>query len=102
MTENDGTPLYIGKAATKQRVIGDTLWAGGLRARYHCAVKVLDASMAGTGRFIYIAKVDSRKASEIERQLIYENKPKYNENDKSKTPQTSLTLFHKGKSPKLK
>ncbi|MDA8143080.1 MAG: hypothetical protein M0T81_03770 [Thermoplasmatales archaeon] len=90
------------KAATKPRVKGGTLWAGGLKARYCHDWTVLDASMKGTGRLIYIAEVDSRKASGIERQLIFENKPEYNENGKTKTPVTSMTLIHKDKPPKLK
>lgn len=102
LAENDGTPLYIGKAATKPRVKRDTLWSGGLRARYYQAVKVLDASMAGTGRYIFIAEVDSRKAGGIEKQLIYENKPEYNENGKTKTPLSTMILIHKGTPPKLK
>lgn len=102
LAEKDGTPLYIGKAATKRRVKGGTLWAGGLRARYYHDWTVLDASMKGTGRHIFIAEADSRKASGIERQLIYENKPEYNGNDKTTTPVTSMVLIHKGTPPRLK
>ncbi len=102
LAEKDGTPMYIGKAATKTRVKGDTLWAGGLRQRYYHDWTVLDASMKGTGRLIFIAEVDSRKASGIERQLIYENKPEYNENGKTKIPLTSMILIHKGAPPRFK
>jgi hypothetical protein len=58
--------------------------------------------MKGTGRHIFIAKVDQRKASAIEKQLIYENKPAYNENGKTTAPKTSLVLTHKGTRPKMK
>jgi hypothetical protein len=58
--------------------------------------------MKGTGRHIFIAEADSRKASGIERQLIYENKPEYNGNDKTTTPVTSMVLIHNGTPPKLK
>ena len=102
LTEKDGTPLYIGKAATKRRVKGGTTWSGGLRQRYYHDWTVLDACMKGTGRHIFIAKVDQRKASAIEKQLIYENKPEYNENGKTTAPKTSLVLTHKGTRPKMK
>ena len=102
LAEKDGTPLYIGKAATKRRVKGGTTWAGGLRQRYYHDWTVLDACMKGTGRHIFIAEVDQRKANAIEKQLIYENKPEYNENGKTTAPETSMELIHKGASPKLK
>lgn len=102
LAEKDGTPLYIGKAATKRRVKGGITWSGGLRQRYYHDWTVLDACMKGTGRHIFITKVDQRKASRIEKQLIYENKPEYNESGKTTPPKTSLMLIHKGARPKLK
>ena len=102
LAEKDNTPLYIGKAATRTRVKGGTAWSGGLRQRYYHDWTVLDACMKGTGRHIFIAKVNQRKASGIEKQLIYENKPKYNKNGKTTAPKASMILFHKGTPPKLK
>ena len=102
LAEKNGTPLYIGKATSKVRTKGGTTWSGGLRQRYYHDWTVLDACMKGTGRHLFIAKVDPRKGGRVERQLIYENKPKYNENGKTTTPKTSMILIHKGTSPKLK
>ena len=102
LADKDGTPLYMGKATSKVRTKEGTTWSGGLRQRYFHDWTVLDASMKGTGRHIFIAEVIPRKAGEVERQLIYENKPTYNENGKRTPPKRNLILIHKGNRPKLK
>ena len=99
LAEKNGKPLYVGKAATKRRVKGDTPWAGGLRARYYHDWTVLDACMEGTGRSIFIAEVDPKNARLVEAQLIYENQPKYNTNSKASPPKSSMVLKHSGVKP---
>ena len=57
--------------------------------------------MEGTGRNLYIAEVDPEIAEDIEKQLIFENQPKYNKNGKINPPEISLNLIHQGNSPKF-
>ena len=99
LAEKNGKPLYVGKAATKRRVKGDTPWAGRLRARYYHDWTVLDACMEGTGRSIFIAEVDPKNVRHVEAQLIYENQPKYNTNSKASPPKSSIVLKHSGVKP---
>ena len=101
--DEHGKPLYIGEATQKRRTKNGTLWAGGLRARYHGAMNVLNASMEGTGRSIYIARVESRdQGKAIEAKLIFENDPIYNTNQKKKAPESPLSLKHTGHHPRFK
>lgn len=100
--DSDKTPLYIGATTQKLRKVKGTLVAGGLRARYFHDWTVLDACMEGTGRSVYIAKVQKFQAFKVEHQLIFENKPKYNTNQKENPPKVMYNLIHKGKSPKFK
>ena len=101
LAEKNGIPLYIGQAARKRRYKNGKLWSGGLRARYNNAVAVLDASMAGTGRQIFIAEVEQKLAKKIEKQLIYENKPEYNLIGKINPPKENIKMIHQGTKPKL-
>ena len=98
----DRTPLYIGATTQKIRKVRGTLFAGGLRARYFHDWTVLDACMEGTSRSVYIAKVRKDKAFKVERQLIFENKPKYNTNLKENPPKIIYRIAHKGKVPRFK
>lgn len=103
LADRDGKPLYIGKATQERRTINGKLWAGELRARYHGAMKVLNASMKGTGRSIYITRVESKERGKvIEAQLIFENAPIYNDNQKKNPPENRLDLKHSGTHPKFK
>lgn len=99
LTERNGKPLYIGKATRRQKETTDTIYAGGLRARYFHDWTVLDACMEGTGRTVFIAEVDPKSAGDIEAQLIYENQPKYNTNSKASPPKRSIDLKHSGDKP---
>lgn len=101
LSDKDGTPLYIGQAARERKYKNGKLRAGGLRARYNNAVAVLDASMAGTGRHIFIAEVEPKLAGKIEKQLIYENKPDYNLNSKANPPKEYMKMIHQGTPPNL-
>lgn len=58
--------------------------------------------MEGTDRSVYVAKVRKDQAFKVEHQLIYENKPKYNTNQKENPPGIMFKLIHKGKPPKVK
>lgn len=64
--------------------------------------QVLDACMEGTSRSVYIAKVRKDKAFKVERQLIFENKPKYNTNLKENPPKVIYKIAHRGKVPRFK
>ncbi len=97
LSEASGEPLYIGKAAQKETETR----SGGLRARYYHDWTVLDACMEGTGRVLYLAEVDPEIAEDIEKQLIYENQPKYNKNEKINPPKTNFKLIHQGNFPKF-
>lgn len=102
VADKNRTPLYIGEATQKVRERNGKWWSGGLTARYYHDWTVLDACMDGTGRSIYIAKVKSRKdAEQIEAKLIYENKPRYNQNKKRTRPDFQLCLKHTGEFPKF-
>lgn len=100
--DTDRTPLYIGATTQKLRKINGTLMAGGLRARYFHDWTVLDACMEGTHRSVYIAEVRKDQAFKVEHQLIFENKPKYNKNQKNNPPRVVFELIHKGKPPRFK
>lgn len=101
VADSDGTPLYIGATTQKKRKVKGNLLAGGLRARYFHDWTVLDACMEGTRRSVYIAKVRKDQAFKIEHQLIFENKPKYNKNQKEKPPKIMFKITHKGRSRDL-
>lgn len=96
-TERSGIPLYIGKATQK----GTETRSGGLRERYYHDWTVLDACMEGTCRSIFLAEVNPASAEDKERQLIYENQPKYNKNGKIYPPENNPKLIHQGNPPEL-
>lgn len=102
LADKNRVPLYIGSATQREKKKNGIEYSGGLRMRYYHDWTVLDACMEGTGRKVFIAEVEARQARKIEAQLIYENKPRYNEKMKDTLPQVMLKLLHKGSHPLLK
>lgn len=102
VADSNNVPLYIGATTQKQREKDGKLWAGGIRARYYHDWTVLDACMEGTGKSVYITEVPKDVAFKIEKQLIYENKPKYNTNQKTEPPKKQFELHHRGKFPNFR
>jgi hypothetical protein len=102
IADSDMEPLYISKTSQERRDKNGRMYAGGLRARYYHDWTVLDACMEGSGRSVFIAKVAKGQALKIENQLIYENRSKYNTNQKKNVQYVLLSLVHKGVSPNFK
>lgn len=90
-------PLYIG--STRRDGRGNSRWLGGLKGRYYSDWGALDASMDGSGNSIFIAEVEASQARGVERQLIYEEKPKYNVSLKRNPPNRTWVLQHEGDMP---
>ena len=95
VADKDVRPLYYGKTERD----GSGGWYGGLRGRYHSVVGALDASMDGSGNALYVAPVAQSKLKEVEKQLIYQAKPKYNRTGKSNPPDSPMVINHRGQAP---
>jgi hypothetical protein len=95
IADKDGKPLYIGSTERK-----NGRFAGGLNGRYYADWDALDASMDGSGNFVFVAEVNASQAKIIETQLIYYCKPKYKVGKKV-APTNLLVLNHEGDCPSL-
>lgn len=69
IADHSGKPLYIGETGRME----------GLDGRYHGGTaSALDAAMHGSGNFVYVACISGVDRIDVERLLIYTEKPIYN------------------------
>lgn len=101
VTNKNRKPLYIGQTTAVEHETNGVSYSGGLRMRYYGRWPALDASMNDSGNLVFIAKVDPKRAKEIEAQLISQENPEYNKSGTHGAPKKTLALQHEGDMPKF-
>lgn len=82
------TPLYVGMASK------------GFQARYRGGThNAIDAALDSSGKVVLVTEVAKRLLRRVERQLIFDFKPRWNVQDKRKAPRLRLRIEHAGQAP---
>lgn len=89
ITDKNRKILYLGKTVNSR----------GLYERYQGQDGAIDAAMDGNKKYVFIAKAEIEDVTDLEKQLIFQEKPKYNMTGKLNQPGTGFILRHIGDYP---
>ena len=91
ITDSDRNILYLGMTTNIR----------GLYERYQGNDKAVDAAMDGSRKYVFIAHCPMN-VKDVEKQLIFQEKPKYNKLGKQNKPEKEILMEHKGDIPRFK
>lgn len=95
------TPCLYVQTDPERQVLRIGLASEGLEPRYRGGTGyALDAAMHGSGNRVYVAPVqDQELLADVERQLIFDERPPYNQ--QLPEPRRRIRLHHEGDAPRF-